>query len=344
MIFYNNVFVLYNKITLEILFVQEPLHLSITPEQFLQERYSVEKKCLGYSIDDFGVIVSDRESYREVLANIDSYYIRVNADASNIEYVLKKQEVSNMTYNDQSVKRYFTPEQVLEMYNEDYINFTLKNIIKGGGYVSARFIPLKDINIYVHSLDKNWSYFHNDQFLTDSDTDKRLLGQDIYENGTYWPVVVAPLVNDTSGNLYCFEGTHRVVSLKLNQLEGRIPEDFKILCLCYSDNYEVMLSARRFISLKTPLRVRSVVEVLYGNNVIISDDAYKEAISTCIQDRGSVKNEYTLEWEARSVGDSIFAAQTYPHWLRDLIYPIRNIVKPSRVLNNETLFQEWLSE
>jgi hypothetical protein len=63
-----------------------------------------------------------------------------------------------------------------------------------------------------------------------------------------------------------------------------------------------------------------------------------------LANNGKVKNEYTLEWNVNTTGESIFALQTYPHWLRDLIYPITDIVKPSPILNDEKLFMEWLNE
>ena len=45
----DKIFIFYNKQTLEIIFIQEPLKTNLTPERFLDERYLVEKKCIGLS-------------------------------------------------------------------------------------------------------------------------------------------------------------------------------------------------------------------------------------------------------------------------------------------------------
>jgi len=339
----DNIFIFYRKSTNQIIFIQEPLITDLTPEKFFDERMSVEVSCKNASRDEFGVIVSDRYRFNQAIKNTNLYFFRIDTEKNDIEYVLKRQVVSNPTYNNQSVKRVFTDEEVLEMYVEDYINNTLKNLIKSGCVV-AKFLPLKDINVYVHALDKNWNYFHSDQFLTDSDIDKTQLGRDIYENGTYWPVVVSPLNGGDPDRLYCFEGTHRIVSLKLNQMMGIVPEDFKVLCLCYEENYEHVMCSQSNLPIEKRFKARSVIEVLYGNQVLTSDDAYNEAVDTCIKDHGSLINEYTIEWNTKTISDAVFAAQTYPHWLRDLIYPIRDVVKPSAILNNEELFWKWINE
>jgi hypothetical protein len=193
-------------------------------------------------------------------------------------------------------------------------------------------------------LNKNWKYFYSDQFLSDSHEDKRILGQNIYQNGTYWPIILSPLYGHDSNHSYVYEGTHRIISLKLNQKEGLIPPDYKILCIKYKECYEVLLNSKRFMPVSNSYRARTLIEILYGNNVIIDEEKYNACVQDCLANNGKVKNEYTLEWNVNTTGESIFALQTYPHWLRDLIYPITDIVKPSPILNDEKLFMEWLNE
>jgi len=339
----DKIFIFYNKQTLEIIFIQEPLKTNLTPEKFLDERYLIEKKCIGLPKDNFDVIISDRESYRRVLKDMSSYYLRIDDVKNDIEYVLKKRAVSNPTYNVQDIKRVFTTEQIVEMYHEDYINFNLKNFLKSG-YAEAVFFPLSEINIRLHMLTKNWNYFHNDRFLSDSHEDKRLLGQDIYKNGTYWPIIVSPLYGHNPRYLYAYEGTHRLISLKLNQREGLIPPDYKILCIKYNECYDVLVNSQRFMPLSKSYKARSLIEILYGNNVILDEQKYKESVEDCLSNNGKLKDDITLEWTVKSIGDSIFALQTYPHWLRDLIYPITDEIKPSCILNDEKLFMKWLNE
>jgi hypothetical protein len=339
----DKIFVFYNKKTLEIIFIQEPQGINLSPDTFLHERYSIERKCIGLPKEDFAVIVSDREPYQKYLNDINSYFLRIDASKNEIEYVLKKKDVFNSTYNDQEIKRSFSVSQITEMYHNDYIDFNLKNFLKTG-YAEAVFLPLNKINVNLHMLNRNWKYFHNDQFLSDSHEDKRILGQNIYKNGTYWPVIVSPLYGHDTENSYVYEGTHRILSLKLNQKEGLIPQDYKILCIKYKECYEVLINSKRFMPISNFYRARSLIEILYGNNVIVDEEKYKTCVDDCLKNNGEMKNEYTVEWDIKSIGDSIFALQTYPHWLRDLIYPVTDIIKPSPILNNEELFVKWLND
>jgi hypothetical protein len=52
-------------------------------------------------------------------------------------------------------------------------------------------------------------------------------------------------------------------------------------------------------------------------------------------------NEYTVESEAKTLHDAYQFIYIYPLFLRDLLYMFPE-VKPSPILNNEKLFNEWI--
>jgi hypothetical protein len=338
----TKIYALYEKETLKILQFFQPNIPPITPEQYLSERLFCDPACKGKPSENFGVIVDDREPYERASKEVDNYIISIDPVKKKLVYNLFKLVIKNKTYNTQSIKRMFSFDEIKKMYYEDYINFNMKNFIKSNN-LKVRFNYLKDLKLRSHMFNKNWKYFHYDPFLVDSHTDKTILGKDIYEKGTYYPLVVGPLIEEKPDEKYVFEGNHRAASLKLLQMEGLVPEDYKICCIEYEQNYEMSQHRMRYQTLKHPFKLRGIIELVYGNVVLVDDMKYQLALKTLEEDGGRLVDDYTVEWTGCTFDDILFACQTYPHWLRDLIYPYRDTILPSPIFNNESKFNEWIN-
>jgi|694.fasta_scaffold111703_4 hypothetical protein len=339
----TKVYTLYEKETLRILQFFQPNVPPVTPEQYFEERLRCDPECIGRPADQFDVIVDERSAFESAMKEAENYIISVDPGKKRLVYNLFKLVIKNKTYNTQSIKRMFSFEEIKKMYYEDYINFNMKNFIRSKNLV-VKFNYLSDLKLRSHMFNKNWKYFHYDPFLVDSHSDKTVLGRDILQNGTYYPLVVGPLIEDKPNEKYVFEGNHRAASLKLLQMEGLVPEDYKICCIEYKQNYEMTQHRMRYQSLQTPFQIRGIIELVYGNVILVDDLKYQAALKSLQEDGGRMVDDYTIEWTGCTYDDILFACQTYPHWLRDLLYPYKSSILPSPVFNNENAFNEWINE
>lgn len=338
----DTVFVLYDKINFEIITITDHQIPKISKEQYLIERVNLESKCQGRNIDDFAVIETDRETYYKIVKDIKFYDIVVDPLKQDLVYITKKNETHNCTYNIQDIKRNFSYEEITKMYYEDYINVNLRNCLSNQS-IDYEFIKLKDLKLRTQMFNKNWNYFYSDPFLAEASADKILLGKEIIERGMYWPVVVAPMYNNSPNDNYVFEGTHRIISLKLCAMEGFIDDNFEVFCLKYSENYEQLNVLKQFLPLQTPYKVRNLLEILYGNRLIVDEERLAEVLNSVSLAGDKMIDTYTIEYTAQTIHDEFVALQTYPHWLRDLIYTYKDTFKPSSIFQNKTNFEEWLN-
>lgn len=341
------VYVFYDKINLNIIVTVEPTVYDQDIQKFLSDRHRIEKVCEGRPIEEFGVVVEEKRRFKKFLRNLTNYNIAIDEQTNTVKYVIKRSTIANITYNNEVYKRDFNEDQVFSMYNDDYINTNLKNCYKSG-ILKFSFKRLDEINLRSHMFNKNWNYFHSDPFLTNSHYDKTILGKSIIENGTYFPIIVAPLINDEineneSKELYVFEGNHRVMSLKLLQLEGIIDGSFKLLCIEYPRNYEMIKSIELYRLVSPSYDAHGLLELYYGSRVIFDEAEYNYAKETVLSSGGKMIDKFKFMFNVKTMEDVLFSLQSYPHWLRDLLFNFPNI-KPNPVLNNESLFKEWVNE
>lgn len=137
----------------------------------------------------------------------------------------------------------FNKNDILHYYENYVINTNLKNLLKNGG--SSYFGVFLNIDqIYVRGLRMDYTYhwdsirnLHNppilnNPFLSNWDTDKKKLLNNILINGLYFPL----MITCKDGIYYIKEGHHRFSVLKVASAEGLIPKNFKVFCLVVPDN------------------------------------------------------------------------------------------------------------
>lgn len=334
----KNVFMLYDKQTLEMIVAID----MDSPETDADELYTSTCTANRYDLDKTSFVLVSKVDWDQYIEDINFKDLHIDPVEKKAKFSLKQNCIHNTTYNLQAFKRNFSLEDIDRMYNEHYINFNLKNFIKADNF-KCRFRYLRDINLRTHTFNKNWNYFHSDPFLQEVHENKLDLGKKILENGTYWPIVISPIHEEKPEKMYVFEGGHRVTSLKLLQLEGLVPEDFKILCLEFPNHYENLVVEQKFRPLKTPYRNRNLLEILYGCEILSSEVQYQRVLDLINNSTDYLVDDYTLETTAKTVDDMITSTQCYPHYLRDLIYNVQDKIKPNPIINDEKLFTEWIN-
>lgn len=235
------------------------------------------------------------------------------------------------------LKDFFPYEEAYSMYNRDYIEVNLKNIILSG-YFHGEFIPISKINLQKDAIKLGWDW-HEDPWLKETVKDKLSLGQSIVENGTYYPIVVSPIGN--SSQLYVIEGHHRIMSLKLLSHFGTINDDFKVFCLISPYDFTTYREYCNTLNEKT-LSYRELIinqkncEKILNNSIIInilhnhfSCSGYK------------IIDNYVVEKSTSNCFDILNAMTKFSMLLRDLFYIYRDI-QPNRIINNEQEYLKWI--
>lgn len=325
----------YDKTSGEILFDTGQMEGDIQYEPTTEDDLT-----LGGLLDkDKDTIGCIKLEYDELKDRFDRFpFFKVNRDTKTIKFygdgIMHRQ-----TYDMQKIKKPYTKEDIEKFYNEYYIDYNLGNLLRSNSKFRFVWKKLDEINLRDHLLDQPWETFFTDQYLNDSAADRTLLAQDILENGTYWPIIISRPKEDPN-NLYAFEGNHRVLSAKLLQFEGKWPEDRKLLCLELPGLYYEFKTSTKQELLSEPIRQRVPLVVKYGQEKtgeeIKNDMLYDEAIAV---------DEDTVEYDAMTYTELIDANQSYPHWLRDLLYNYKQetgeIIKPSAILNDEKEWSKW---
>jgi len=338
------IYVFYNKYTLEILTVLRPFINNIDINEFIESRLIYDDKFKNLTYSDIDYIIEDTEEYDFFNDNPSIYKcMYIDNKKRKLKFKLTKNEnvFINTTYNIQKYKRDYTNVEINEMYEEDYINFNLKNIMISDNDIEFSFEYLKDLNIRTKMVNKRWKSFHNDPYLTESSQDKTMLGKSIAKIGTYYPILVEP--QKSENGLYALEGSHRITSLKLLQMEGGIPEDFKIFCIHMPYSYQDIETPKMFTVLKNPILIRRIIEVYYGSEILNDSILYEKALSSIKEDGDKIINKYTYETYIYTLEELLSAVDSYPHWLRDLIH-IDGSIFPSEIINKELKFKEWVNE
>jgi len=329
----NKIVVFYNTENLEVLNIVKPYNSPFNINEF---KSNIQCENIGY-------FINDSIDYDNYCSNINNYNKYIDVDSKKLCFEIKKIEnydnSRNLYYNRQDVKRNYTKEQVSSMYNTDYIDFNLKNIIKSGVF-DFRFIELNELKLRNRIVEKRWDTFCSDPFLQNMSEDKIKLGLDIKKNGTYYPLIVSTL-NPTDENLYIFEGNHRAISLKLLQSMGELPMDYKILCIVIPCNYMIYKTTDIKTPLKESIMLRCILENIYGSGVIGDDNMLSKAVNKIHSDGNSLINDYTIEYRGYNIEDIIFTIHSYPLWVRDLIFNYRQDILPSPIINNEEIFNKW---
>lgn len=249
-------------------------------------------------------------------------------------------QTSRCQYNGVKFKREYTVDQVTNMYNNDYINFNLKNLFQTD-LVIPMFLSLDDINIREEELKvaSEWYLESEDPFLKDTFDNRVNLGLDIINRGTYWPIIAT---YDSNNSIYVLEGIHRIVSLKMCQKLKYIDGNFKVFTICIPYDKQQIDSGQFFNIKVSPVKMRFILEVVYDNKLIVDTSLYDRVVFDVEnQTGGGILNEYTGEWILDDRMQIFFHMDMYPMFLRDLIHKY-NTIKPNPIFNNQSLFNEWV--
>lgn len=337
----KEIVIIYNKYTCEIVQIKHQVIPIIDPNVVFDDFCNKKSNIALGGKDKFDYVVVEKKDFDKYIEDINFRKLIIDPVEKKAKFPLRVNTRHNITYQIQEYKRNYSVDDIHRMYNDHYINFNLKNFIKSENF-RCSFRYLRDLNIRTHTLNKNWNYFHGDPFLLDVHENKLDLGRDILNNGTYWPVVISPIHDNRPDKFYVFEGGHRVVSLKLLALEGEVPDDFKILCLEFPCDYNILSVEQMYFPLKNKFLIRGSLETLYGCNILVDENKLKEVYQAIETDGNKLIDDYTLEYTANNYEAMIDGTQIYPHYLRDLIYTVREEIKPSPIINDEKIFRNWI--
>lgn len=284
------------------------------------------EKCKLLEKNDIGVSTISCREYERLCI-----YDKLNLDTT---VIIKK------IWNTQKYHREFSSEEVYEMYNEDYINFNLRNAIIGG-FVEAKFIPIKDLGVRPESVTCGWKSFNDNPYLMQWNDDKLELGRSIKEIGTWFPFVVDIYDSDIN-KMYVYEGNHRIIALKLLAANGEIDDNFKVLCLrpLFSHPHGKHRMSQKLS--ETPMKYRYVIENLYSGDVLENELLFEEVKNTIAKKNEVFVNQYTVETTAEYVSELFEALVDYPYLLTYLIHSHNDSILPSKIINDEKEFMKWI--
>jgi hypothetical protein len=337
----NSVIVFYNKNNAKIVLMMQQQFPPIEEEILYENFCSMEEYSKQGGKNTFDYVIINNELYREYIDNLEYKQLIIDPVKKQATLEYKLRVIQNSTYNIQEHKRSFSVDEVYKMYNEYYINFNLKNYLKSNNFKYS-FRTLKELHIRTQSLNKNWNYFHSDPFLIDMHENRVNLAKDIVEHGTYWPIVIAPTSTDPD-KFYVFEGGHRVTALKLLNLEEELPKDFKLFCLEFPMDYKELCVEQVYVQLKNPFRIRGLIETFYENKILVDQKKLQDVHRSIEKNNYKWVDDYTIELIAENIDMLLTGTQVYPHFLRDLIYTMRDQIKPSPIINDENAFTEWIN-
>lgn len=333
--------IFYNNYTDDIIVSVTPNNTPIDISNFIQEKILSNNSSL--SMGSVSFIFCDSNEYMHFLNSDYDLNAKLIVKNGKLDLEIREMDLiknENIIYGKQKYKRDYTVEQIQSMYTDDYINFNLKNLLLSGN-VEYEFIPIKDLNVRNDVAQVSWRDCQDDPFLAEYTEDKINLGLDIVENGTYWPFITSM---QDDGNLYVYEGNHRIISLKLCAFNGYIDENFKVFCIKAPYDWKEFKTARLYEETLTPFDIHFVLENRYGSELIVNDFIYEKVCEDIINKGGKLVSDYTGEITVYKNIDILFGASVYPLYLRDLIFEYTDVIKPSSIINNEEEFDGWWND
>jgi hypothetical protein len=332
-------YVFYNKNNLDIYALVKPNSTFFNPDMYKTTFVQHDARCKNLTSDDVEYILVDSTEYDYLSGFNINNHTSINPLTKEFQVSLNPKTAmdnKNLVYNIQDVKRDFTKEQIWQMYNMDYINTNLYNIVKSG-VLKVDFVYLKDLQMKTRTNEVRWESFFTDPFLKEMGKDKLTLGRDIMKRGMYYPFTCV----EYEGVLTVFDGQHRITTLKLLQFLGEIPDDYRVLCIFIPQSDEAYKDGNLSRQSDFPVITRQVFECKYGSDVINDELIKKKAIESVKERGGKFIDDFTYEIETTSISEIFFGIHAYPLWVRDLIYPIQDFVPPNPIITNEDLFNKW---
>ncbi len=169
-----------------------------------------------------------------------------------------------------------------------------------------------------------------DKYLEDSKDDKSRLSMDIYQNGTYYPLIVEA----TNGNPYRLrDGIHRKYAMQMLIENGLWQKDKRVLVLTETDHEHYSKGGELVYHL--PMMV---VDEFKDNYKYIYDELLNNGNIKYIDEK-----KHFAEYRTRSKGYLAIACISL--LLRNAMFDYRkktgDVIKPADVFNNYNAWKEW---
>lgn len=341
---YNKILLYYNSITNQILHME-----FVEVMKGFNEEESLLLFNLNQNIKDNSTKVAflDQEDYPDLFIDNLTSIIEYSPELKKLIIHYEMQEGGGVSserfyWNNHNPQRQYSQEEVLNIYYNDYLNCNLKNVLKSNNNIYIEFLPLDKLLLNENTLVKDWDGCFQDPFLDEFNSNKIALGQSILEKGTYFPCMV--FLDYDLEHYHIREGNHRIASLKLCQLRGLVPDDYKICCIVLPR--DLGLNMRDSIynhNLTDKIKSRYILECFWTPRVINDEDYLKIVKENLIKQNHQLLNDYVVEYEVTSYVGLYEAVHAFPLFLRDLFYHYPEI-KPATIINDEKEFQKWLKE
>ena len=330
----------YDKANGEILSLQK---IEMASDLNIEESIILFKQANNYLDKDIDINFFSFDEYDKLYEPelLNLFYIDLKNKKLKVSYSYKKSFGSiKYLWNNMNPQRQYTEEQVIKMYEEDYININLKNCLNHQDkFFQYKFLALDELDLRDEVMTKNWDTYFQDPYLLDSASDKTILAKSIVENGTYYPIQAT--ISDNRSTYLVREGNHRVASLKIGQMYGIVPQDYKILCITMDSTLFSPFTRTLKGILNSPIKGRYNIDPVWGSKNI-DNDFYLNQIKEHVKSNNEIFiDDYTVETQAYTIYDAYKFLYIYPLFLRDLLYKYPNI-KPSKIINDEKLFNDWI--
>ena len=245
----------------------------------------------------------------------------------------------NPFYNFMDYQRNYTIDQIELIYNEDYINFNLKNILHHPEGFEYKWIPIKDLNLDVDTISFDWNSSH-DPYAKECNNNKLIFAEELINKGTYFPIIITK--EDTG--YYVWEGQHRIQALKIAVANNLISQNYELLCIIVSSG--LIASQRmnkKLIPNKNPIEGRFIIEQKYSSDLLI-DKEYNKQVQKYLKEKNfKMINDYTVQEFTTDRVEMYNYLTYYPLFLRDLFFKYKNI-QPSKIINNKEAFEKWMQK
>lgn len=338
----SDMYVFYNKNNLEIMTIARPNDTIFNIEDFKKSRIEHDPNYAGMSINDIAYVIDDGKEYDYLIQNGANIQMSINPITYKLDINIKNKDNPDneyLLYDAQEFKRDYSVEDISNIYHEDYINFNLKNIIDNNIF-RVEFVKIKDLVVRTSISETRWDSFFTDPYLKDMGNDRLALGRDIIKRGSYYTVTVSEF-QDPEHRITVLEGNHRILSLRLLQSIGELSDDFKMLCIFMPEDCNNYLDGHIEKEIDFKVKTRHIIENKYGSNIIRDPLLMSKAKERELSMGAVFVNDYTFEFETNKVSDLIFGIHAHTIWLRDLIFPITNLIEPSKIINDENAFLKW---
>ena len=330
----NKVIIYYNEIGI----------ISYTIVDFIsgwnsEESLKLFNKINGITDDSTKIKFIEKDEYTNMLNPGSTNTLKYNPEKDEVYMEYGKMNLRSRSYlwNDMSPRIEYMEEQVVDIYNNYYLE-NIKRVINHPEGFEAKFLSLDDLTLSYQSVVQSWGTRFEDPYLKDFDKDKLELAESILNNGTFWPILV---VEDFDMQHYAVrEGTHRIASLKLAKEFGIVPEDYKILCIVLPRNISQGTATFNDDTLSTPITGYSSIECVWGTTYLENEQIKQGIFREIVENGGEIINDYTMAQTLNTKTGMYRMLYVYPLFLRDLMYNYKNI-KPSKIINDEASFNEW---